>query len=357
MDRCDVVVVGGRVGGSLAALLFARAGLDVVMVDRASFPSATLSTHFFRGNGLIRVVDRAGLLPDVEALGAPRLTCEYVYTDGDSSAALSPTQEPGTVGYNMSVRRLSLDVRLVDGARRSGVRVLTSTTVTDLMSDDGRVTGVVLDDARAIAAGLVVGADGRRSLVARVAGAADRERHPGVRAIYYQYVEGMPGPSGAAPDGPEFSGLGDELAYVFPSDAGLSCVAISVNLDEYERVRHDAQEGFSRLIARHRGLWDRYAASRPQSRVLGSGPMPDYVRQAAGEGWALVGDAGMHQDPWTGLGMDSAAIAAETLVDTYVAGADSTSWADTYERRRDEQLLDSFHETVAGAADLSAATT
>ena len=83
VDRCDVVVVGGRVAGSLAAILFARAGLDVVIVDRATFPSATLSTHFFRGDGLIRVLDRAGLLPDVEALGAPRLTCEYVYADGD----------------------------------------------------------------------------------------------------------------------------------------------------------------------------------------------------------------------------------------------------------------------------------
>ena len=141
----------------------------------------------------------------------------------------------------------------------------------------------------------------------------------------------MPGPSGAAPDGPEFSGLGDELAYVFPSDAGLSCVAISVNLDEYERLRHDVQRGSADCSQRHHGLWDRYAASRPQGRVLGSGPMPDYVRQAAGEGWALVGDAGMHQDPWTGLGMDSAAIAAEALVDTYVARADSTSWADAYE--------------------------
>ena len=88
--------------------------------------------------------------------------------------------------------------------------MLTATAVPDLMSADGRVTGVVLDDGRASAAGLVVGADGRRSLVARVAGAADRERQPGVRAIYYQYVEDMPGPSGAAPDGPEFSGLGDE---------------------------------------------------------------------------------------------------------------------------------------------------
>ena len=147
------------------------------------------------------------------------------------------------------------------------------------------MTGVVLADGRAIAAGLVVGADGRRSLVARVTGAADRERHPGVRALYYQYVEGMPGPSGAAPDGPEFSGLGDELAYVFPSDAGLSCVAISVNLDEYERLRHDVQEGFRRLLA---------ASPRPVGPLRGEPPAgpgarlrPDARLRAAGGGGGL----------------------------------------------------------------------
>ena len=150
VDQCDVVVVGGRVAGSLAAILFARAGLDVVVVDRATFPSPTLSTHFFRGDGLIRVLDRAGLLPDVEALGAPRLTREYVYANGDAGAALGPPQEPGRAGYDMSVRRVSLDVLLVEGARESGVRVLTATAVTDLVSDDGRVTGVVLADGRTI---------------------------------------------------------------------------------------------------------------------------------------------------------------------------------------------------------------
>ena len=352
-DHCDVVVVGGRVAGSLAAILFARVGLNVVLVDRSKFPSPTLSTHFFRGDGLIRVLDRVDLLPDVEALGAPRLTCEYNYTEGEPVPVVGPPQDPGTAGYCMSVRRVSLDATLLDGVRRAGVRVLTSTVVTGLSMDGGRVTGIVLTNGQAVAAPLVVGADGRRSMVARIAGAADRERHPGVRALYYQYVSDMPGPSGCPPDGPEFSQLGDELAYVFPSDAGLTCVAISVNLDEYHRLRHDLQDGFRRSLRQHRGLWDRYAASRPQGRVLGSGPSPDYVRQAAGAGWALVGDAGMHQDPWTGLGMDSAAIAAEVLVDTFSTQGDWHTWTDVYERRRDEQLLSWFHATVAGAADLS----
>jgi len=354
-DHCDVVVVGGRVAGSLAAILFARAGLETTLVDRSTFPSATLSTHFFRGNGLIRVLDCVGLLPDVEALGAPQLTCEYNYTEGEPVPVVGPPQDPGSAGYCMSVRRVRLDATLLDGARRAGARVLTSALATDLLMDEGRVTGVTLAGGRAIAAPLVVGADGRRSMVARMTAAADRERHPGVRALYYQYVSDMPGPSGAAPDGPEFSLIGDELAYVFPSDAGLTCVAISVNLVDYHRLRRDVRSGFPLLLKRHKGLWDRFAASRPQGRVLGSGPLPDYVRQAGGAGWALVGDSGMHQDPWTGVGMDSAAIAAEVLVDTFTTEGELPTWADTYEHRRDQQLLGWFHETVAGAADLSAA--
>lgn len=283
----DVIVVGGRVGGALAATLFARAGLQVLVVDRASFPSPTLSTHFFRGGSMLRVLELSGLLTDVEALGAPRLTREYSYADGTSTVTVGPPQDPGALGYCMSVRREPLDWVMLDG----GLEVL---------------------------AGLVVGADGRRSTVAEQVAATDRERHAGKRALCYRYVIDMPGPGGGPPDGPEFSGLGDELAYVFPSDARRSCVAVSVNLAEYARLRNDARSRFGDLLRRHRGLWPRYEVSRLDGRLYGSGPMPDYVRQAAGPGWALVGDSGIHQDPWSGVGMDSAAVTAELLVRTHV---------------------------------------
>jgi 2-polyprenyl-6-methoxyphenol hydroxylase-like FAD-dependent oxidoreductase len=126
--------------------------------------------------------------------------------------------------------------------------------------------GVLLSDGTALGATLVVGADGRRSLVAREGAAVDRERHPGKRALYYRYVRDFTAPGGGLPDGPEFSLLGDELAYVFPSDGGLTCVAISVNLDEYERMRHDARNRFDALLRRHHRLWDRYAASHHHAR-------------------------------------------------------------------------------------------
>lgn len=352
----DVLVVGGRIAGALSAILFAKAGARVVLVDRARFPSPTLSTHFFRGDGLVRVLASAGVLDDVLALGPPPLTCEYTYLGGAAEYTMGPPQDPGAAGYCLSVRREVLDATLLDRAGQVGVEVLTSTSVTRVVTEDGRAAGVELADGRVISAGLVVGADGRRSVVARDVRAADRERHTGKRALYYRYVANMPAPRGGAPDGPEFSLLGDELAYVFPSDAGLTCVAISVNLAEYEQLRHAAAERFDALLRRHTGLWERYHSGVQRGRIFGSGPQDDYVRQAAGPGWALVGDAGIHQDPWSGAGMDSAGVSAAMLVDQVTAAGGSGAeedWAAAYERER-ELVVEWFHNTVAGAADLSA---
>jgi len=350
----DVVVVGGRVAGALTAVLFARNGLQVVLVDRAEFPSPTLSTHFFRGDGMIRVLALAGVLRSVHGLGAPRLTCEYSYSDGSADATVGPPQDPGDAGYCLSVRREPLDATVLEAARRAGVEVRTATAAARLARVGDRVIGVELADGSVLVADLVVGADGRRSMVARDVEASYTECHPGRRALFYRYVSGFAAPGGGTPDGPEFSQLGDELAYVFPSDAGLTCIAISINLEEYEGFRHDARARFDALLRRHHGLWDRYAASRREGRLFGCGPEPDYVRRCAGPGWALVGDAGLHQDPWTGAGMDSAASTAALLVEARDGSAGSDDWMETFHQRRDEKLLDGFHETVRGAADLSA---
>jgi menaquinone-9 beta-reductase len=351
----DVVVVGGRIAGSLTAALLAQSGRRVLVVDRARFPSPTPSTHFFRGDGLVRALDAVGVLDHVLALGSPALTCEYVYGDGAATPTKGPPQDPGQAGYCLSVRRDPLDATLLAYAGLRGAEVETSVAATGVVFDDGQAVGVELADGRAVRARLVIGADGRRSMVADAVGAADRERHRGRRALYYRYVEAMPGPHGQ-PDGPEFSQLGDELAYVFPSDHGLTCVALSVNLAEYERMRHDAAARFDDLLRRHRGLWDRYASSPRASRLFGSGPQPDFVRQAAGPGWALVGDSTIHQDPWSGLGMDTAGVCALVLAESVLAAGETVcedGWAAGYERARDELVLDWFHATVAGAADLS----
>jgi flavin-dependent dehydrogenase len=281
--------------------------------------------------------------------------CEYNYEGGTAEGTVGPPQDPGAAGYCMSVRRESLDATLQAGAIRCGVLMQERSPAATVILDQDRAVGVELADGSRVSAGLVVGADGRRSMVARAVRAADVERHAGVRALYYRYVEGMAGPAGQPPDGAEFSRIGDELAYVFPSDAGLTCVAISVNLDEYARVRRNAGPAFDHLLRRHLGLWPRYAASTRSGRLLGSSPQDDYVREAAGPGWALVGDAGVHQDPWSGAGMDCAAISAQLLVESYAAADRSDDWISTYRSRRDDVVVPWFHETVSGAADLAAA--
>jgi flavin-dependent dehydrogenase len=176
--------------------------------------------------------------------------------------------------------------------------------------------------------------------------------------MYYQYVRGFGSPSAGRADrsGAEFHCLGDELAYAFPSDAGLTCIALSVNMAEYARLRTSPDECFRHRLARHRGLAERFAASQPISRVVGCATTRNYVRVPIGPGWALLGDAGLHQDPWSGLGIDNAmvqaAFMAEALVD-WLGGATTEGEAlESFHRRRDADALAGYRRTVVLSRDL-----
>ncbi|MGC2034140.1 MAG: hypothetical protein WA761_01690 [Thermoplasmata archaeon] len=185
--------------------------------------------------------------------------------------------------------------------------------------------------------------------------AAEQEAAPVFRAIYDRYVTGFVGPTGEL-DGPEFSVNGDEMAYVFPSDAGRSCVALTLNLATFRWFREEIESRFATLLQRHRGIWERYRQATPDGGILGCGPQPNFVRVPIGVGWALVGDAGMHRDPWTGLGMDNAGVHATFLADSIARGlSDGGSLASSLEefhRRRDQHALEGYRETVRLARDL-----
>ena len=157
----------------------------MLLVDSAWFPSATPSTHFFRGAGLVGVLDRLGLLDRVLALGCPPLTREFNYADGGADPVAGPPQEPGAIGYCLSVRREMLDRILIERAQRSAaVDFAERTKVVGLLWADGRVTGVRLADGRSIEAGIVVGADGRNSVVASEAAPRVEHEAPPYRALY-----------------------------------------------------------------------------------------------------------------------------------------------------------------------------
>jgi hypothetical protein len=121
-EHVDVVVVGARVAGSTVAALLGDSGAQVLLVDRASFPSPTLSTHFFRGGQAVSVFDRLGVLDRLLGLGAPPLRCEYTYV-GDPAGVVGPPQDPGEIGFSLSVRREALDeLQLPPGSSWRSVR-------------------------------------------------------------------------------------------------------------------------------------------------------------------------------------------------------------------------------------------
>lgn len=356
----DVIVVGARVAGSIVAALLGDAGYRVLLVDRASFPSATLSTHFFRGAGLLAVLSRLRLLDRILALEAPPLRHCYYYSEETDSPIVGPPQEPGTLGYCLSVRRESLDAILVQRAKSApSVEMIEHTSVAALLWEGERVVGACLatpQGPREIRARIVVGADGRHSFVARaVAASAEEETHPS-RAFYYRYVRGFVGPDGRKPDVAEFLQRGDELAYIFPSDAGMTCIGLSVNRADFAWLRLAPQERFQQRLARHVGLAERVRAALPDGPVLGSGPHASYVRVPAGPGWALVGDAGLHQDPWSGLGMDMASVhatfLAESLLKWFAQGMSESEALASYHQQRNEHALSAYHRTVTLARDL-----
>lgn len=348
----------------MTASLLGDAGLRVLLVDAATFPSDTISTHFFRGAGLVGALEQIGVLDQVLAHGAPPLTREYNYADGSATFEIGPPQDPGAIGFALSVRRITLDRILLDRARRTpGVDVREGTPVRALARDaTGRVTGLVLQaegQLRTVDARVVIGADGRGSFVARSVQAVVERVEPATRAMYFRYLRDFAAPPGMVADGPEFSLAGDELAYAFPSDEGVTCLAISINLAEFERFRAAPEAMYAERVLAHPGLAARFAAARPDGRILGSGPKDAVIRTPAGPGWALVGDACLHQDPWTGLGMDNAAtearLLAESVIDWLLHDRDEHEALETYRRGRDEAIVPGFDFTASAGRDLAAA--
>ena len=349
--RHDVIVVGGRIAGALTAAHLSGRGMSVLVLESTRFPSATLSTHFFRGDGLVRSLDQLGLLEEVLSTGPPRLVREYFYVGGSEAAEENPPQEPGDAGFCLSVRRHTLDDMIARHvARLPGVDFRTGVKTTEVLTCEGVVTGVRDDRGEEHLAPVTVGADGRRSSVARAVAAADDVRHPAARVMFYQYLTGWTGPGGGSVDAPEFSLSGNEMVYVFPSDGGTACVALTIPLSEHDQARADPDSYFGSRLRQHRGLWPRFAAGAPAGRLFSSPPEDSVVRQAAGPGWALVGDAGTHQDPWTGLGMDTAARQARAFAEAVTT--DAADWNAAYAAARDSVTLERFTSTVTAAPDL-----
>ncbi|ACO47523.1 NAD(P)/FAD-dependent oxidoreductase [Deinococcus deserti] len=360
-DTYEVLIVGARVAGAALATFLGEAGHKVLLVDRASFPSPTPSTHFFRGAHLVRILKRLGVLTDVLNTGAPPLTRELFYFGGSPTPVTSAPQDAGDIGHGLSVRRATLDSLLVRRAQSfPSVTFLPRTRVGALLKTNERVTGARLvsetGESFDVQANIVVGADGRHSFIARAVQAPIEESAPAVRGMFYRYVNNYPSWDGCPLDAAEFSLFENEITYVFPSDAGTTCHALSVGSEHFHWIRERIEDRFKDQLERHPGVKDRLLEAHHVSRVLASYPEPSVMRVPAGPGWALVGDAGVHQDPWSGVGMDCAGTHAELLAEeltSWLNGrAPEDSWRRRYHQRRNSHVRPLFQQTISLARDL-----
>ena len=353
----DVVVVGARVSGCILASLLGRQGHRVLLVDRARFPSDTLSTHFFRTPAM-QAFARVSCLPEVLQT-APPLTAYF--NDLDGHVFTEPAEGPPESPFALSVRRITLDEILVQrAAATDNVTLVQRSRVTGLLEDDGRVIGVVWTDGareRHATARAVIGADGVGSFVAARVRPTLEHAEPVRRAMYYAYFEGVehqPGPAA------EFHFRGDHLVYVFPSDGGLTLIAASVPISEFASFRRDPEGRLLKEIRQRETLGPRVQGARRVGKLLGTGGIPGRKRAPFGLGWALVGDSGWVMDPWSGQGIDQAATHAVYLSEalhSWIAG--EASWETAmveYHRRRDEFTGRTYHRTCKYGRDLRALT-
>ena len=353
-SRHDVVVVGARVAGSATAMLLARLGHDVVVVDQASFPSDTVSTHSMARSGMVQL-RRWGLLNEVLDSGAPPIR-QVTFNAGGTSISRTIKEKAG-VDFLVAPRRYVLDTILATAAERAGAEVRPGVTVTGLQRDGhGQVAGVQGHDhtgARVeIGARHVIGADGLRSRVAELAGARVDQAGPAGGAAQYAYY------AGGRWVGFEFFVAERSFAGVFPTHDGQACIWVCNPAADARAVRRRAGsrgEAFDALLRRsHPELVERLRHARRTSPVQGMLRQPNQVRQAFGPGWALVGDAGYYRDAITAYGMSDAFRDAELLAvaldQALDGGAEEATALAAYQQQRDQALREIFELTCHLAA-------
>jgi 2-polyprenyl-6-methoxyphenol hydroxylase-like FAD-dependent oxidoreductase len=320
-DRYDVVVAGARVAGAATAMLLARAGMKVLVVDPARRGSDTLSTHALMRAGVLQL-HRWGVLDRIRNAGTPRIRTTTFHYDAERiEVDIKP--KDGVDGL-YAPRRTLIDEILVTAAEEAGAHVVHGVSLEELSTDGaGRVTGasVAFRDRtlRRVEADLVIGADGRSSRVAALAGAE-------VMHVAFHSTANI---FGHWPDldlegyhwhfHPGF-GTG-----AIPTNHGEVCVFAGFSPEVFHGERHRGLEALyhEALEIASPELAERVRATGARVRLRAFAGAPGVLRRAAGPGWALVGDAGYFRDPITAHGITDALRDAELLARAVLRGDDA----------------------------------
>jgi flavin-dependent dehydrogenase len=342
-NRYDVIVVGARCAGSPTAMLLARKGYKVLVVDKATFPSDTISTHLIHPPGMAALA-RFRLHDQVVATNCPPIDT-YAFDFGPVRLSGSPASHEGPVAY--APRRTVLDKILVDAASAAGAEVREGFTVEEVLFDGDRVAGIrgrsggapVTERAR-----IVVGADGRNSIVAKAVRPDQYHEKPQLLAAYYTYWSNLP--------------IGGRFeVYVrprrgfaaWPTNDGLTLVVVGWPYAEMEANRGDIEGNYLKTIEMAPAIAGRMKDARREERFYGV-PVPNFFRKPFGPGWALVGDAGYNKDFITAFGITDAFLSVEKLVaaleESFSDGRPFDEAMAQYQATRDEHALPRFEFTT-----------
>jgi geranylgeranyl reductase family protein len=340
----QVIIVGGGPAGSSTAFFLARAGVDVLLLDRARFPRDKPCSEYLSPEAS-RILQLMDALEAIEGSGAAQLAGMRVHAPNGRTIHGEFVAQHGFTAYRdrgLAVRRTILDALLLDRARGSGVRVEEGVRVTELTRDaTGRVTGVVASsDAgeREITASLVIGADGLRSVVGRRLGLIRPQGWPRRIALvtHYEGVEGIHAFGEMFVDRGGYCG-------VAPVGRGLVNVAVVVPVSRGAEVAIDRTEFLESWIAERPRIAAMFAHAARVEPVRATGPFASSTKRGWTRGAALVGDAADFFDPFTGEGIYAAlrggeilaGFAAESVRATNTAMKDSPLQAYESARRRE----------------------
>jgi 2-polyprenyl-6-methoxyphenol hydroxylase-like FAD-dependent oxidoreductase len=342
-EKFDAIVVGARCAGSPTAMLLAHQGYQVLVLDRATFPSDTISTHIVHPRAAA-ALSRWGLLDRLKATGCPPIDT-YAFDFGPFTLEGAPGTKEMPVAY--CPRRTILDKVLVDAAAKAGADVREGASVEEVLTEDGRVIGVKFRTAEGrptvAKAKIVIGADGRNSIVAEAVKAECYNEKPPLLAAYYTYWRDLP------MHGRVENYIRERRGFMAtPTHDGLTLVIAGWPYADFAKNKKDIEGNYLSTIALAPTFDERLKAAERVEKFAGAA-VPNYFRKPYGPGWALVGDAGYNRDFITAQGILDAFRDAELLaeaVDASLSGARPFDVAmESYQSARDEDVQSIYEFT------------
>jgi flavin-dependent dehydrogenase len=320
----DVIIVGGRPAGATLAARLGQAGLRTLLLERSAMPSAPAASCPAIYAATMSILDEIGADEADYARGTPRFR-RWITEVRDDYRTYNRVPLVDGRDYGYAIDRARFDDALWRvAARQESVTARQGFSVTDLLRDGERVTGVrghtMGGPTETLTADCVVGADGRFSLVARKAGAQEHDAHAEYpTTLYYAYWQGA-APYDAGGPACHIYAPGYGLGFLIMDSAdGALCVAVEGQSTIIDPGSAGAEAFYMDLLRRYPRVWRRLAGATRVTDVRGMRKVGNLYRQAGGPGWALVGDAIHQKDPLDGQGIYDAVFTAKALGQALIA--------------------------------------